>query len=1352
MNSNRWASRLCFGFVCIAGLLFCLTGRCQPAPERPSEGNFFDALLEKDTNTVFKLLDQNTNLVRASYSGRLPLHIAAQKGFTPIVAKLLKAGADINEENDSLDTGNCHLTALDIAVWYYQPEVCRLLLESGANPNLIGYHEGTALRLAFLYNRTEMAGWLLDHGANPFLKNDSTYYDPTPMDAALAHGYGNLVPRMLETLPRFTASQIRTNVPRSGEPFNHWPPKDAKEIFAERSGNWLSAAAQHGEYEAVKALFRAGATISDPNPDSLTLMQAFAVATAAAERGLPGTQSQLQAAQEELKRDYIPNAEARFVAERRARAEALSRTVQTSAPEWRGKILNLLIQHGAHYDALAATALNDTNQITRLLAARINVTQSRDFAGNTPLHWAVNTDRPQMVIFWINAGASLAATNAAGQTALHLAAANGKTEFVKALLSAHAPTDVLDTNGWTPLDAAIQNKQSDCIHLLLPENPAAGHPERGLSMSLHEAAAAGNVASLAAILETETNLEARNELGLTPLQVAVTKGHLAAAALLVDKGANVSVCDPAGNGLLHQILLQEQLTIYDRPPTNWLERVGQDPGKKLYVQYLTVGQYEQGPNPLLQAAGFLLACGADATAKNKAGDTPMQLIVDQKTGRGVFFFDNDREKHLQLLSVHGGNVDERDADGNTALHRLCSGYYDADKVDSMASLIASGANVNATNNLGQTPLHVASGKITMWDDNDPPVNNPFQLLIYKNADVNARDNQGRTPLHVISISDSMFKDQATRLLISAGANPNLQDRDGMTPLHLVASSGLAFSEGVVQGLLDSGAKPNIQDKNGRTPAHLFLMGPWPWSSSGDCLKDLAAAKADFSIKDDQGKTPLHYLAALGSESPLFFIRGIDRIFVDAKVDFQANDNDGDTAAIIAAKTGTKDVFDWLVKQGADLDITNNQGETARLLMAHKKDSFPRSGPGNAETDIFQAAREGNIDAATSLLKADPALVNQTNQYLQTPLRLAVTQHQTNMVNFLETRGASWDEGSAVMAGRTDVLQTILKQNPSAVASKVLGRGLIHMAAASGDLSTVKILIEANCDLQSGDDRGLSPLGYALINKHQDVRELLLQHGARENFFDAVYANDLQTATVLLAKDKSLAKASDGEKFSAIDIAVAAGYTDILKLLLKNGAPIASAGRSPILLAVFYNQADALALLIRAGAKVDQIDQLGLAPLHWAAIRGATEAADLLLKHKADANQVVSQAEHSPGFMMGPDRGTIVGDTPLHLAALCGETNMVQLLLKSGADVNALNVRQQTPLDLANGMPPRNLFGIVMIQRGMMGLLEPLGVNPTPVNQLQSNWVGRKSSADLLRAAGGKHSQNNQPFGGRWGPP
>jgi len=254
-----------------------------------------------------------------------------------------------------------------------------------------------------------------------------------------------------------------------------------------------------------------------------------------------------------LKADYIPRADPSFVSSQRAQEARLAAKVEMMAPKRWQAILEALIQHGADYDVFAATALGDTNRARRLLSADNSVFRARDCNGQTPLHWAVQTDRLPMASFWIAAGAPLDVTNDAGQTALHLAAVAGKVEFVKTLLAIKASTSIRDTNGWTPLDAALQAKQADCIHLLLPENPGA-HPERGLSTPLHQAAATGNVAALAALLETRATLEARDELGLTPLQVAVQNGHLAAAALLVDKGANVNARDPDGNTLLHQTI------------------------------------------------------------------------------------------------------------------------------------------------------------------------------------------------------------------------------------------------------------------------------------------------------------------------------------------------------------------------------------------------------------------------------------------------------------------------------------------------------------------------------------------------------------------------------------------------------------------------------------------------------------------------------------------------------------------------------------------------------------------------------------------------------------------------------
>jgi ankyrin repeat protein len=262
--------------------------------------------------------------------------------------------------------------------------------------------------------------------------------------------------------------------------------------------------------------------------------------------------------------------------------------------------------------------------------------------------------------------------------------------------------------------------------------------------------------------------------------------------------------------------------------------------------------------------------------------------------------------------------------------------------------------------------------------------------------------------------------------------------------------------------------------------------------------------------------------------------------------------------------------------------------------------------------------------------------------------------------------------------------------------------------------------------------------------------LLLQHGAKENFFDAVYADDLETISTLLAQDKSLAKSKNKMNASAVEIAAAAGYGDILKLIIKNGAPVTSDdsadernpfwGRNPLHLAAYYNQTNTLEILIRAGADVNLADRQGFTPLHWAAMQGATGAAALLLKHKADPNSHVAQpvSAPGPGFMMG-QRFSVIGDTPLHLAALTGQTNVIQLLLKSKADINALNAMSQTPLDMA-GRPPMPLF--MTQQRSMAYLVEPLGVNQTPMNPLRAGRAGQQAAAALIEAAGGKHSANN----------
>jgi Acyltransferase family/Ankyrin repeats (3 copies) len=86
-----------------------------------------------------------------------------------------------------------------------------------------------------------------------------------------------------------------------------------------------------------------------------------------------------------------------------------------------------------------------------------------------------------------------------------------------------------------------------------------------------------------------------------------------------------------------------------------------------------------------------------------------------------------------------------------------------------------------------------------------------------------------------------------------------------------------------------------------------------------------------------------------------------------------------------------------------------------------------------------------------------------------------------------------------------------------------------------------------------------------------------------------------------------------------------------------------------------------------GATIDGLSgQLGLTPLHCAALAGRSEAVELLIRRGADVNVVAGD-----------------GSTPLHGAAFLGHEKTVATLVQHGAKVNVANKRGETSLDNAS---------------------------------------------------------------------
>lgn len=157
---------------------------------------------------------------------------------------------------------------------------------------------------------------------------------------------------------------------------------------------------------------------------------------------------------------------------------------------------------------------------------------------------------------------------------------------------------------------------------------------------------------------------------------------------------------------------------------------------------------------------------------------------------------------------------------------------------------------------GSTALHHAAGFAAL---------DTLTLLADAGAEVNAKNRRGSTPLHW-----AIHDEGKVRNLLLRGAGVNTKQVEGRTPLFLAASLGSGHT--IVRLLLDHGADPNLSLANGRTP----LMAA---AARGDveALRLLLDAKANVHAKDGAGDTALMLAATDGNPQAvrLLLERGAD---------------------------------------------------------------------------------------------------------------------------------------------------------------------------------------------------------------------------------------------------------------------------------------------------------------------------------------------------------------------------------------------------------------------------------------------------------------------------------------------
>ena len=429
--------------------------------------------------------------------------------------------------------------------------------------------------------------------------------------------------------------------------------------------------------------------------------------------------------------------------------------------------------------------------------------------------------------------------------------------------------------------------------------------------------------------------------------------------------------------------------------------------------------------------------------------------------------------------------------------------------------------------------------------------------------------------------------------------------------------------------------------------------------------------------------------------------------------------DGATALAWAAHWNDLGIADLLIRAGADVNAANELGITAlmlaaengstemiaRLLAAGADASRART---SGETPAMMAARAGNLDTVRRLVEGG-ADVNAKTSRGYTALMWAAAEKHAAVARFLVERGAdvkartasktppnrnyAGRDDSQVAKGPRPVLKDREALNPEYRRDLLRSRegprsegGFTPLlyAVLSGDIDTVRVLLDAGADVNETAADGAAPLVVAVVKKHEALAIELLNRGADAN--------------------------AAGTGYAALHVAAATGQSEAVKALVAKGADVNARLEKP----VSFTEAFVTGTKVSPGA--GWVDLKGATPFMMAARSVDVAAMRELVARGADplrtaddgttavmvAAGVGKRANADIGYYTwdeeraieaigyGLERGIDInaanqdGETALHAAAYHAANRLIRFLVDKKANLNARNFQDQTPLLIAQG--------------------------------------------------------------------
>ncbi|XHG04129.1 hypothetical protein AWENTII_007410 [Aspergillus wentii] len=718
---------------------------------------------------------------------------------------------------------------------------------------------------------------------------------------------------------------------------------------------------------------------------------------------------------------------------------------------------------------------------------------------------------------------------------LTTAARRGQELSLRTLVE-RAPAGFFDGDfGPDVLQEAVDCNQREAVRMLLkrsvdPNVPRKHGPYRMQMMPLHIAAEEGHLEIVEMLLDAGAKISEvfeKYRRGVwSALHGAIFSGHVDVAALLIQRGIDISLTTARGfttlhfaarNWMLHivQLLLERKMDIDIRD---------NEGGTPLHEAVLT--RMPGRPYPKrLRMVKFLLESGASATAVKENGETALHLAASE----GAI-------EELTLLIQYGADVNTKTITGETALHRAASPRYGS--IEMVKALLDAGADCLVEDDSHKTPLINAMRghdhkKIAMLinagAESHPSQYTPalllqatihrrqdlvetlldhgvdvdaardersgmtalmsaarsasmelFEMLLERSKQLGLTNNYGQT---VVSFAAMRGSKEVLSLLAERGACMDHRDHIGMRPLMHAARSR---SIQAVSFLLERGVDVNVWDEHRQTRTALFYAVK---SGKIAIVKLLLDKSGIIQESGDEGQRSLLHAVPWRNLSMMRLLRESGKCrfensslrkwmesavargaMSEAKrllqmgVDIDSRDSSNGTLLLTALGRKNKKMAILLIRHGADINTSNNQGK------------YP----------LFMAIHSELIDVA-HLLIAKGANIEAKTEYGVTPLQKAVCSGYKAAIELLLEKGACVDAPDengltplmhALARGLPGTTEILLSHSANVHALDETGRTPLSWAMRGGDAMAVKKVIEAGANVFKADNNGHTPLWWA----------------------------------------------------------------------------------------------------------------------------------------------------------------------------------------------------------------------------------------------------------------------------------